>query len=681
MPFILRNIFLASLATLSLSCTALPKMERTDLVIEDFEGSNYSEKWEVQGTAFGSGPAQGTLANQHPVSGFQGKGLVNSFLEGDKTQGSMISKPFTIERSHLAFLIGGGRHSGLTGMRLIVKDKTAMAATGSDDETLDWKSWDVRSFEGQQAQLEIFDKVTGGWGHINIDHIIQTDTPPKAKNTVLLEEYRKDPNYYKEKYRPQFHFTPEVNWMNDPNGLVYHDGEYHLFYQYNPFGNRWGHMSWGHAVSRDLVHWEHLPVALYEENGVMIFSGCSVVDAKNTSGFGKDGKIPIVAIYTGHQKGNQHQSLAYSLDNGRNWTKYLGNPVLDIQNADFRDPKVFWHEPTDQWVMIVALAIEKVIKIYGSKNLKDWEHLSDFGPAGVKEKANWECPDLFELPIEGKSGETRWVLEADMGNGSVAGGSGGEYFIGQFDGKTFTPDHPPTEFQWVDYGRDFYAPVSFSDIPKSDGRRIWIGWLNNWETHLVPTSPWRSAQSIPRTLSLREVDGKLRMIQRPVKELARLRQDELHLKNLKIDQVQQVIARKIPDHSTLEVLVTLAPGDATECGFEFFSGKNQKTIIGFDKEKSEVFVDRTQSGDSSFHKNFAGRHAAPVKLRDGTIDLHIFIDTSVVEVFTDGYSRVITDRIFPDPQKATWKFYQKGASAKVLDFKCWSLASIWKQKP
>ncbi|HUF63909.1 MAG TPA: GH32 C-terminal domain-containing protein [Verrucomicrobiales bacterium] len=263
---------------------------------------------------------------------------------------------------------------------------------------------------------------------------------------------------YNEPYRPQFHFTPPKNWMNDPNGLVYFDGEYHLFYQYNPSGDRWGHMSWGHAVSRDLVHWEHLPVALPEEDGVMIFSGSAVVDVHNTSGFGQGGKAPLVAIYTGrrNEDNRQHQSLAYSNDRGRTWTKYEENPVLDIGSTDFRDPKVFRYPPGEEgdgrWIMVLALSVERKVSFYASDNLREWEHLSDFGPAGATEGI-WECPDLFPLEVDdggSASGrERKWVLEVDLGSGSVAGGSGGQYFIGDFDGRSFVPDEEAMQVKTV----------------------------------------------------------------------------------------------------------------------------------------------------------------------------------------------------------------------------------------
>ncbi len=248
---------------------------------------------------------------------------------------------------------------------------------------------------------------------------------------------------YTERYRPQFHFSPAENWMNDPNGLVYYDGEYHLFYQYNPFGDTWGHMSWGHAVSRDLVRWEERPVALAEADSVMIFSGSAVVDWNNTSGFGTEGEPPLVAVYTGHHVSgrNQAQYLAYSTDAGRTWAKYTGNPVLDVGMKDFRDPKVFWYEPEEKWVMVVARSLDYRVSFYGSDDLKAWTHLSDFGPAAAT-GGIWECPDLFELPVDGDPDDTRWVLIVNLNPGGPAGGSAGQYFLGHFDGTAFVPDAP-----------------------------------------------------------------------------------------------------------------------------------------------------------------------------------------------------------------------------------------------
>lgn len=247
---------------------------------------------------------------------------------------------------------------------------------------------------------------------------------------------------YREPFRPQFHFSPPRNWMNDPNGLVFHDGVYHLFYQYNPQGDKWGHMSWGHATSRDLFHWENQPLALPEKDGPMIFSGSAVVDAKNTSGLGQGGKGPMVAIYTGDvesPKKHQDQRLAYSNDDGRTWTQFSGNPVLDLGMADFRDPKVFWHEASGKWIMVTVLATEHKVRLFSSPDLKHWTVLSDFGPAGAT-GGQWECPDLFPLSVEGDAATKKWVLLVSANPGGPTGGSGSQYFLGDFDGTHFTAD-------------------------------------------------------------------------------------------------------------------------------------------------------------------------------------------------------------------------------------------------
>ena len=261
---------------------------------------------------------------------------------------------------------------------------------------------------------------------------------------------------YREPFRPQFHFTPAKNWMNDPNGLVYYKGEYHLFYQHNPFGNTWGHMSWGHAVSRDLVHWEHLPVAIPEQGNEAIFSGSAVVDKQNTSGLGTRRDPPMVAIYTSAYPDDQEQSLAYSIDRGRTWTKYSGNPVLDDADREFRDPKVFWYEPEQKWVMVLAKAVQRKVGVYASKDLKTWEHLSDFGPANAT-AGIWECPDLFPLPVDGNRRNKKWVMVVSLNPGSIAGGSGTQYFLGDFDGTRFTADNvqpytPPAGEVFEDFG-------------------------------------------------------------------------------------------------------------------------------------------------------------------------------------------------------------------------------------
>ena len=490
---------------------------------------------------------------------------------------------------------------------------------------------------------------------------------------------------YDEPYRPQFHFTPAKNWMNDPNGLVYYKGEYHLFYQYNPFGNSWGHMSWGHAVSRDLVHWQHLPVALAEENGVMIFSGSAVVDWQNSSGLCRNpdpkDKSCLIAIYTGHiEKTNQSQHLAVSNDRGRTWTKFAGNPVLDIGYQDFRDPKVIWHAATKQWVMVVSLSKEQKVRFYGSPDLKQWKLLSEFGPAGVKnDQMLWECPDLFELPVANQPGQKRWVLIVNINPGGVAGGSGGQYFIGKFDGKTFTNDNPNEQALFVDYGADFYAGVTFSDVPKTDGRRILIGWMSNWQyAGKEPTETFRTAQSIPRVLGLRRTAEGLRLTQRPIAELTKLRKPTAtKFKAVAGHSVQgQLVRWELGE--VQEVIGEFILGEQAGVNFQVFAGgSGSETVVGYDGVKQEVFIDRTHAGQVSFDQRFPARHAVPLTLVNGRLKLHLFIDRSSVEVFANDGAVALTDRIFPVTNtQGVWCLIY-GRYVEPVSLKAWQLRSIW----
>jgi fructan beta-fructosidase len=483
---------------------------------------------------------------------------------------------------------------------------------------------------------------------------------------------------YKETYRLQFHFSPEKNWMNDPNGLVYHDGEYHLFYQHNPFGNRWGHMSWGHAVSTGLIHWQHLPVALKEENGVMIFSGSAVVDKNNSSGFGSEQNSPLIAIYTGHHTETelQDQRIAYSLDNGRSWKKYEANPVLSARK-DFRDPKVIWHEETGRWIMVVALSSEQKVQFYGSENLKDWNLLSEFGPAGAHDNILWECPDLFELSVEGNSNQTKWVLQVDVNPGGVAGGSGGQYFVGEFDGRQFNQDSgTEDQTRWVDYGRDFYAVQSYSDIPEEDGRRIWLAWMNNWDyAQEIPTKPWRSAMTIPRTVGLIETNNGYKLFQEPVKELQDLRTEHTDWKDLAISPAnnEQLDFRG----KAYEMIADFELEDAEEFGIKVRKGANEETVIGYNPNQQELFVDRRNSGAANFDSTFASLERALLAPENNRVKLNIFVDWSSVEVFGDGGKVVITDRIFPSSSSEDIELFSKDGSTKVVSLEIWKLKSIW----
>lgn len=483
-------------------------------------------------------------------------------------------------------------------------------------------------------------------------------------------------------FRPQFHFTPLKDWMNDPNGLVFYKREYHLFFQYNPYGNEWGHMSWGHAVSRDMVHWKQLPVAIPEANGVMTFSGSAVVDWHNSSGFcrkSSDGDDScLVAIYAGYTGKNQDQNLVFSNDRGRTWTKYAGNPVIDLRLANFRDPKVFWYQPGHKWIMVTVLSSRHKVRFFGSTDLKHWSTLSDFGPEGATGGA-WECPDLFKLPIANEPGHSRWVLSINLNPGGVAGGSGNQYFIGSFDGNRFEDENPPGKILWADYGKDFYASASFSDIPPSDGRRIWMGWLGNWDyaAH-VPTSPWRGIQSIPRVLKLKRLSQGVRIVQEPVSELKSLRERHVEIVDKTFDAANRILQSENVRGATLEIEVTIDPGRVQDFGLEVRKGPSEETVIGFDPLKSEMFVDRAQSGDTSFDPKFPGRQTAPFNFVKGQpIHLHIFVDRCSVEVFANHGETVLSDLIFPSLSSQGIALYSKGGKSRVVRMHIWNLKSAW----
>ncbi|MGB7279830.1 MAG: glycoside hydrolase family 32 protein [Pseudolabrys sp.] len=496
--------------------------------------------------------------------------------------------------------------------------------------------------------------------------------------------------FYMEPFRPQYHFTPEKNWMNDPNGMVFYEGEYHLFYQYNPAGDKWGHMSWGHAVSPDMVHWTHLPLALAEADNVMIFSGSAVVDWKNSSGFGKDGRPPLVAVYTGFRTTDrvQFQCIAYSNDKGRTWTKYSGNPVIDINSMDFRDPKVQWHDATRRWIMTVSLSAEHKVRFYGSDNLKAWTLLSEFGPAGATGGV-WECPDLFELPLPGTN-DKRWVLVVNMNPGSVAGGSGGQYFIGRFDGTQFVADRdsliPPRpgrsaseSAHWFDYGPDYYAAVSWSDVPASDGRRLWLGWMSNWEYGGdVPTSPWRSAMSIPREVGLSRTAEGIRLVQKPAREMESLRDRHFAFKSGDVSEANAWLKERHVQGDQLELMVEFAPRSSGTEGVKVLKSDTEATVIGVDRQRGRAFVDRTQSGNVTFHQKFSGVYDAPLAVHDGRVKLHLFVDASSVEVFVNDGERVFTSLVYPSAASRGVEFFGSMTSARITSLNVWTLKSIWK---
>ena len=445
---------------------------------------------------------------------------------------------------------------------------------------------------------------------------------------------------YTEPLRPRIHFTPARNFMNDPNGLVFYEGEYHLFYQYNPHGTTWGHMSWGHAVSRDLLHWEHLPVALTEADGVMVFSGSAVVDRENTTGLcrprGSD-RSCLIAIYTGHGHGRQTQNLAVSHDRGRTWTRHAGNPVLDLGLENFRDPKVFWHAGTRRWVMVTVLSDQHKVRFFGSRDLQRWDALSDFGPAGATGGV-WECPDLMELSIEGESG-TRWVLDVDVNPGGVAGGSGDQYFVGTFDGTRFASDRSSDHAQWVDYGKDFYASLSFSNLPDADRGPIWLGWISNWQyANKEPTETWRGAQSLPRRLMLRRTPEGLRLVQQPIERLTALVEGDA--------TSHRALVGAVPLPPTADFTFVVGPEDKDEIGVRLFNDAGEEVVVAVSADRRHLSIDRRRSRRGPSPEGYLERHVGPLRAT-GRIPVRVIFDRSVLEVFANGGETVLTERVWP----------------------------------
>ena len=726
-------------------------------VIAQFEGETYGE-WTTEGTAFGAGPAKGTLPGQMQVSGFAGKRLVNSFNGGDGATGTLTSPPFTVERKFITFLVGGGGWKDKTCMNLLVDGKAVRTATGPNvvpggSEALEPASWDVSDLIGKTARIQIVDDAKGCWGHINVDQIVACDTmPPLPKRNVTRDltadkrwllfpvkngghkckvEVRSgaevlrffdieladgEPDWwasldvwnvgqtssfvsvdrgtggdatmagrtggdacptgtwqgkkltlwvdrlpadshglesicfadaavqneglYRESLRPQLHFSPRRGWNNDPNGLVYFNGEYHLFFQHNPYGVNWGNMHWGHAVSKDLVHWTEVEEALYPDALGPMFSGSAVVDRNNTSGFGKDGKSPLVLIYTA--AGNPAtQCIAYSLD-GRTFTKYEGNPVVKNITGGNRDPKVTWHAPTKRWVMTFYVGRpekQHTVQLMTSPNLREWAELS--AVPGDKGGGNYlfECPDFYELPVAGGT-EKRWVLSA----------ANGQYAVGTFDGSTFKPDAERLRGHW---GTAYYAAQTFSDLP--DGRRVLIGWLQA----PAPGMPFNQGMTLPQDLGLVNTPDGVRLTHTPVKELAVLR-----------ERTQQ-----------------FGPADVAPGGSD--------PLAGFESELPELRVSCEVSADAVVSFELRGipvrydvakqtltlsKHTTLWPVKDGKLGLIVYLDRTCIEVFSADGLLYAPVAVIPaaDARKVTMTV-EKGVARAVRGEVC-ALRSIWDSK-
>ncbi|KAJ6097857.1 hypothetical protein N7499_002231 [Penicillium canescens] len=519
---------------------------------------------------------------------------------------------------------------------------------------------------------------------------------------------------YTEPHRPQYHFSPNKNWMNDPSGLLYHDGTYHLFFQYNPGGIEWGNMSWGHATSEDLTHWEEQPVALLARgypNDVteMFFTGSAVADVNNTSGFGVDGKIPLVAMYTSMYPINQtlpsgkyvlaeqqSQSIAYSLDNGMTWTTYdTENPVIHnppstyaTEYQNFRDPFVFWHNETQKWIAVTALAKIHKLFIWSSDNLKDWSPLSEFGPKNAVGGV-WECPNLFPLSANDDESTTKWVLVLGLNPGGPPGtvGSGTQYFIGDFNGTTFTPDsesvYPGNETaNWLDWGPDFYAAASYNGLPADE--RVQLAWMNNWQYGAaIPTDPWRSAMTIPRRLSLKMVDQKITLLQKPHESLQSVtgHNDVSHSWH----SVSEGSVNLGSLGKTFHVSLSFADHDSDDRHASEFaiavrasSDFSQQTLVGYNFTSKEVFVDRQKSGDISFDGTFGSIYHTPLSAGpNGRVDLEIFVDWSSVEVLGGQGEVSLTSQIFPDGNSTNARLISTEGSTRDVKVRVDRVASAW----
>jgi len=675
-----------------------------DVLVSDFEGKDYGA-WTATGTAFGSGPAQGTLPNQMPVSGFLGKGLVNSYLGGDAAVGTLASPPFAIERKAINFLIGGGCHPSETCINLLLDGKVVRTATGRDSEELAWDGWDVTEFAGRTATLEIIDRATGGWGHLNVDQIVQSDTllkaGPRGREVVVESRYLQlpvrtgrpkrrmkllvdgavvrefeielaehDPQFwafvdlgawkgkslrmdvsgpaslgealeavlqsdelrgseplYAETQRPQVHFTSRRGWLNDPNGMVYSQGEWHLYYQHNPYGWGWGNMHWGHAVSRDLLHWEELPIAIYPAKiGDWAFSGSAVVDAANTSGFRTGSGELLVGAYTSTGRG---ECIVYSNDRGRTWTEYSGNPVVKHQG---RDPRLLWHAASKQWVMAVyhEEGKKREIAFHTSPDLKTWT-------PRTRIDGFFECPDLYELPVDGDAEKSRWVLSA----------ADGRYLLGSFDGSEFKPDGGK---QTLWHGH-FYAAQTFSNAP--EGRRIQIGWARGTD---FPGMPFNQQMNVPVELALKTTPDGIRLRALPVKEIEQLRGRKQEWSGLTLKPGENPVSGLSAELADLTL--SFRPGTAEQVALDL-----RGVPVVYDVRKEELRSKGLK---------------LPLRPEGGRIVIRALIDRGSVELFLNDGQAAACVAAIPPRQNTSLGLSVQGGDAELEHLVVWELRSAWK---
>ena len=712
-----------------------PATAEDDILINDFEAADYGD-WKAEGEAFGTGPAKGTLGGQMHVSGFEGKGLVNTFLGGDRPTGKLTSPEFTIERDYIKFLVGGGGHKGKTCMNLLIDGEVVLSVTGPNiqpggSEFLNWENWDVKEYKGKKAVLDIVDEASGGWGHINVDQISQSNTKAEKKPapapkrradanphlenaqeieitgkyilfpvsnrgqrgrmtiyvddqlvhnldcdfppnkdaidwwTYLdMEEYvgktakvvaRAAPEIcemiesgdnirhlqplYDEALRPQFHVSQVRGWNNDPNGMCYYDGQYHFFWQCNPAGRNWANMYWGHATSPDMIHWTEQKRALRSFGGDVenrhpkmavknCFSGSGNVDLNNTAGWQQGDDKTIVLAFTDTGCG---EALAYSTDRGKTWTYYEGNPVIQHRG---RDPKLMWYEPGKHWVIAVYDEDEEVgrnIAIYTSMNLKEWELAS-------KIPGYYECAEIFELPVDGDTSKTKWVIFA----------ADAQYAIGHFDGKEFTPEHDGKHrVHWGNY----YASQCFSNPP--DGRVVQVGWTRGID---MPEMPFNQTFTVPTNLTLRTTEDGIRMFATPIKELEQLRKpDPKTAVNKELTAEAPVVEFDV-ENQLFDIVATLEKGTATKAVLRF--AENVATY-DFNAEKLDEM---------------------PLKMKDGKVTFRVLVDRPMYELIGGGGACYKTSgRRDKGKPVGTISLTAEGGSLTVKSIKVFEMTSAWKE--
>ncbi len=705
----------AFLALFALPC-AISRADdvRADILVNDFEAADYGE-WSAEGDAFGPGPARGTLPGQMPVSGFEGERLINTFFEGDASTGTLTSSPVRIERRYLNFLIGGGGHRGETCMNLLHEGNVVRTATGSNtaaggSEALEWRTWDVHDLQGENIVLQIVDRHTGGWGHINVDHIVQSDrkqeqapvqrdlaitaqylhlpvktgAPPRRMRldaegrtvrefeielaeeepdfwvftdvddwigqTLTLhadrlppesaaldavsqsDELPREDELYTEPLRPQFHFTSRRGWLNDPNGLVFHNGRWHLFYQHNPYGWNWGNMHWGHAVSSDLFHWKELGEAIYPRQfGDWAFSGSAVVDHHDTSGMQTGDEPVLAAFYTSTGRG---ECVVFSHDGGDTWTEYAGNPVVRHPG---RDPKVVWHEPAQRWVMAVYTEPDgqRQIAFYTSADLKAWEFASRID-------GFFECPDLFELPVDGDDSRTRWVLYA----------ADGRYVLGDFDGREFRPESGKHQL----WHGNFYAAQTYDNAP--DGRRVQIGW---GQGITFPGMPFNQQMVVPVDLTLRSTPDGIRMFAEPVPELLALRGEEFEIDEHELADESRTIEGPAGGLFDIELIAESADSGA----------------VGLRIGEHSVVIDSSGRDDPASRTRSlrCGNVAVPIPAT-GSVRLRVLVDRGSIEVFVNDGALALSVGTLVPADHPPLELFATGAPATISGT-VHKLNSIW----